>query len=296
MLLQQLVEHLNNTFELEHECDFRPFLLNKNKVTGIFGLAHITSKFSPVRILASPHLTAGYASQAIASTDNICQVKNAKLKRLLTKTLNKPAYVRSIVSFDRLCRTLNLLNYLELAENNFLITEVCPRHILSVPYNHGAYFEEIIVRSGLKTQNVVISMTIGGVHPEHYPKLLRGLKNYRECGYQIALNIGHLISADKTIALINQLSPDYVIVAAPNEICSNLSDNSSLIAALRRLKELTTSLDGQTILQEVKQFKQSLCAVKIGFDLVQGDYYEKLPNFSDADLSEHQYAIQDYSI
>lgn len=277
MSLQQLVDHFNDTFAQEHQCNFHPFVLNNNKVTGVFGIAHINSKFTPIHTAYDFHLIEGYAAQAIASTEEKSQIKTAKVNRLLEKTLNKPGHVRSIISFDRLCRTVNLLNYLPLANNNnFLITEVDPYHILSIPYNHGAYFEEIIVYSGLKTQNVVISMTITGVHELHYPQLLKGLNNYRECGYKIALNIGRLISADKTILFINQLSPDYVIVTAPNESYSCLSLNSSLMAALQHLKELTASLGGQIMLQDVNKPEQGLCAAQIGFDLVEGAYYKKI--------------------
>lgn len=281
MSLQQLVENFNERFAQEHECDFHPFVLSNNKVTGIFCIAHITSQFTPLHNVYDTFLIeGGYAAKAIISTDEMPAAKTAKINRLLEKTLNKPAHVRSIVTFDRLCRTVNLLNYLELAHNNnFLIMEVDPRHILSIPYNHGAYFEEIVVYSGLKTQNIVISMTIAGVYQEHYPQLLQGLNNYRECGYKISLNVGHLISADKTISFINQLSPDFVIVTAPNDSYNNMDSNSSLMSALRNLKKQVNSIGGKTILKDVRNSEQALCVAHIGFDLVQGDYYDEAPAF-----------------
>lgn len=294
MLLQQLVEHFNHSFAQEHDCDFQPFVLNNRRVTGLFGIAQISSQFTPIHTPANSQVIAGYAAKAVISND---ENRKVKIDKLLTKTLNKPAHVRSIVSFDRLCRTVNLLNYLELASYyNFLITEVDPRHILSISYNHGAYFEEVIVYSGLKTQNVVISMTIEGVHQEHYPQLLQGLKNYRECGYQIALNIGHLISADKMLTFINQLAPDYVIVAAPHESYASLTANSSLITALQNLKKLIGSLAGKTILQNVTQPEQALIAVQIGFDLVQGAYYETLPEFKKARLVKYRPTVKEYCL
>lgn len=304
MSLQKLVEHFNHNFAKEHECDFHPFVLKNNQVTGIFGIAHITSKFAPVHSLSNIGSIISYAAKAVTSNHENLNVKTEKITRLLTKTLNKPAHVRSIITFDRLCRTVNLLNYLELANrNNFLITEVDPRHILSVPYNHGAYFEEIIVYSGLRTQNVVVSMTIAGVHQEHYPKLLQGLNNYRECGYQIALNIGYLISADKTLDLIKQLAPDYVIVAAPNESYARVSLNASLIAALEHLKKLTVSLGGKIILQDVQRAEQTLCAVQLGFDaiqlsfdLAQEAFYENLSSFKDYKTELNELNYLDYSV
>jgi EAL domain-containing protein (putative c-di-GMP-specific phosphodiesterase class I) len=276
MSLQQLVDHFNNNFEQERQCDFRPFVLKDNQVTGIFGIAHIKSEFIPIRTLFNTDVIAGYAAQAFASTDEVRQVKTAKIKKLLTKTLNKPAHVPSIVSFDRLCRTVHLLNYLALAKHShFLVTEVDPRHILGVPYNHGAYFEQVIVHAGLKTQDVVISMTITGVHQLHYPQLLKGLTNYRDCGYKIALNLGYLLAADKAIELIKQLSPDYIIVNSPNENYSQLGLESILLESYNHLRELMSAIGGKVIMQHIEQPEQIIMAKMAKFDLVLGNYYQE---------------------
>ncbi len=276
MSLQQLVDHFNHNFAQERQCDFRPFVLKDNQVTGIFGIAHLKSEFTPIRTLFNTDVIAGYAAQAFASTDEVRQVKTAKIKKLLTKTLNKPAHVPSIVSFDRLCRTLHVLNYLALAQHShFLITEVDPRHILGIPYNHGAYFEQVIVYAGLKTQNIVISMTITGVHQLHYPQLLKGLNNYRECGYKIALSLGYLLTADKAIELIKQLSPDYIIVNSPNENYTQLGLESILLESYNYLRELMTAIGGQVIMQHIEQPGQIIMAKMAKFDLVLGNYYQE---------------------
>jgi EAL domain-containing protein (putative c-di-GMP-specific phosphodiesterase class I) len=125
---------------------------------------------------------------------------------------------------------------------------------------------------------VVISLTASGIHEEHHAQLLTGLNNYRECGYRIALNIGHHISSDRVLQLIKRLAPDYVSLTAPDENYTCLSSNATLATALKKLQELVTSLKGQTILQNVDRSEQSGCATQVGFDFVQGSYYEKSPD------------------
>ncbi len=272
MSLEQLVDHFNTKFTQEHQCDFRPFLLKQNSVTAIFGIAHLKSEFSPIRVVFDTDLIAGYAVKLITSNNTVKPIKSVKIKKLLEKTLNKPAHVPSIITFDRLCRTMHLLNYRALAnQHNFLIADVDPRHILGVPYNHGAYFEQVIIQAGLKTQNVIISMSTTGTHQLHYPQLLKGLNNYRECGYKIALNIGYMISADKTINLIKQLRPDYIIVKTPNENYLELTGHSVLLSSLTYLRGLMTYLGGKIIMQQVESPEQIFIANKVGCDLIQGN-------------------------
>jgi len=295
--LQSLIDYLNETFEKEHECNFHPFVLKNNKVTGIFGIAHISSEFFPIHSLYGARLIEGYIAQSIASTHETQPFKAARVNKLLKKTLNKPAQVRSIVTFDRLCRIVNLLNYLTLPSNdNFLISEVNPGYILSIPYNHGVYFADIIIRANLKLENIVISMTTVGIHQEHYPQLLKGLSNYRMLGYKIALNMGHLSLTDKKISFLNQLAPDYVIVDSPNVNQSMLNFNSSLVDTFRYLKKLTISSGGKMILKNVKSPEQSVFASQIGFNLVMGDCYENSSEFQGLvinnkhDISSHIYS------
>ena len=86
--------------------------------------------------------------------------------------LRNPADFQSIINLDRLCRTIHMLNYLIYSHNGgMLFLDVDPRHILGIQQDHGAYFEEIIIKCGLATRNVVISMTINSFYALHHDQL-----------------------------------------------------------------------------------------------------------------------------
>jgi EAL domain-containing protein (putative c-di-GMP-specific phosphodiesterase class I) len=169
-----------------------------------------------------------------------------------------------------------MLNYLNHSPNGgALFLDVDPRHILGVQQEHGAYFEKIIFKCGLTTKNVVISTAINSSYALNHKELLDGLYNYRRRGYQIALNIGSLYTATGLWDLIAKMSADYLRINALN-IGTNQHSNAIWLPDLKKLIELQNLAGGQTILQQVEQKEQADIAASAGFDLVQGDYYEKL--------------------
>ncbi len=169
-----------------------------------------------------------------------------------------------------------MLNYLTYSDKGgILFLDVDPRHILGIKQDHGAYFEEIIIKCGLATKNIVISTAINSFYALNHTQLLDGLNNYRQRGYQIALNIGSLYAAKGLRDLIDKLSADYLRINAPDTETSQHS-NINLLSALNSLTEQQNLIGGQTILQQVKQKKQADIATSVRFNLAQGDYYDKL--------------------
>jgi EAL domain-containing protein (putative c-di-GMP-specific phosphodiesterase class I) len=276
MSLQQLVNHFNDRFAQEQGFNFRPFILQGNAVSGLFGKNRIESELTAVRHTNSLQTVTGYAAQTMMTHHFFSQQQFDTDNLLSSEPSEQNLSVDFIINFDRLCRTVHLLNALALIKrsHSFLVLEVDPRHIIGVKHAHGAYFEEIIIESGLQTKNIVISMTTSGIYEAHHEQLLKGLKNYRDCGYKIALNIGYLFSADRVLDLINKASPDYITVNAPNQSYATLDLNVTLFPLLNRLKELVNSVGGKSIMQGIDLADQALIAKKVGFDLVQGSYYQ----------------------
>lgn len=272
MLLQQLVDHFNDKFVQEQKSSFRPFILQDGVVSGLFGKSRINSVLAPIRDAYNQQLIVGHSAQTITIPSFFYPGQTLETKELLSREPPQPQRLElsAIINFDRLCRTVHLLNSLAVRErNSFLLLDVDPRHVMSIKHSHGAYFEEIITQCGLDIKNMVISLAADGIHYAHH---LEGLNNYRQCGYKIALNVGHLVSADKLLNLIKTVVPDYVRVIATND-----SSDSSIIA-LDTLQKLVTSLGGRTIFQNVQHVEQAVCSSQIGFDLVQGSYYEEVPD------------------
>ncbi len=275
--LQQLVDYFNDRFEHEHHSNFRPFILEKGLVSGIFGPIQVSSTFLPVRQADNSEALIGHIAQlaVIPYDNNVHSEQSAEVGNLITDVATQPTNFQSIISLDRLCRTVHMLNYLNHAHNGGVVfLDVDPRHILGVQQEHGAYFEKIIFKCGLATKSVVISTAINSSYALNHTQLLDGLYNYRRRGYQIALNMGSLYTATGLWDLIVKMSANYLRINAPNIETSQHSDVWP--SDLKKLIELQNLAGGQTILQQIEQKKQANIAASAGFDLVQGDYYEKL--------------------
>lgn len=268
MPLQQLVNHFNDRFEKEHHSSFRPFILENNQVSGLFGPIRIGSAFTPVRSADNNDVLAGHIAQLLVSPYDDVQQASAD---------QPPVDFQSIINLDRLSRTVHMLNYLPFSHlGGVLFLDVDPRHVLGVSGNHGAYFEEVIEKCGLATKNVVISIALNNYYALNHSQLLEGLKNYRQRGYQIALNIGHLYTANGLVDLISKLTPDFIRVNAPGSGQGDLDVQITWPSALRSLKELVDLLGSQTVLQQVDEKEQAFIVANMGFKLVQGRYYDLL--------------------
>jgi EAL domain-containing protein (putative c-di-GMP-specific phosphodiesterase class I) len=272
MPLQQLVEYFNDRFEREHHSRVRTFILEDGRISGLFGPIRIGSIFVPIRHADRLEEIAGHAAQISVSTYESHQQQTFEIENLLTDAVKQPVNFESIINLDRLCRTVHMLNYLPVTHfDGVLVLEVDPRHIFGIKHDHGAYFEEVIVKCGLATRNIVISMTVNNFYSLHPARLLEGLNNYRSRGYRIALNLVSLHTDHNVRDLITRLAPDYLRISIPK---LGADAGGSVIQALKSVKGLADSVSVQTILQQVEQQKQADLASLAGFDLVQGSYYE----------------------
>ncbi len=276
MPLQQLVDHFNDRFEHEHQSNFRPFILEGGLVSGIFGPIRVSSVFLPVRQANNSEELIGHIAQiSVTPYDHSAHNhQSIEMGNVITNAVTQPTNFQSIISLDRLSRTVHMLNYLNHSHDGGVIfLDVDPRHILSIQQDHGAYFEKIIFKCGLATENVVISTTINSAYALNHTQLLDGLYNYRRRGYQIALNIGSLYAATGLWDLVVKLSANYLRINAPN-LESGRNSNVIWPAIFKPLIELHSLKGGQTILQQVEQKEQADIAASSAFELVQGGYYE----------------------
>lgn len=291
MPLQNLVEYFNDRFGQEHRSSFRPFLLEEGTISALFGQIKIGSVFLPIRQALKPAEIVGHAARLKVSTHDVQCLYSDEIENLLTNHAHRDGDFESIVNFDRLSRTVHMLNYLPITHlQSELFLEVDPRHILGVKKDHGAYFEEVIEQCGLETKNVVIVMAVHGHYTRHFQELASGLDNYRNRGYQIALKFDYIAQDSRSFDLIGKLSPNYVSLSA--RYLDQIRDNT-IFNKLRDLKALVSSTGGLTILQQIDQKKSEALARTAGFDLVQGSYYERStvpilrPEALDFKLSAH---------
>lgn len=273
MPLQNLVDYFNDRFGQEHRSSFRPFILEEGKISALFGPIKIGSVFSPIRQALKPAEVIGHAAKLKVSTHEVQHLYSDEIENLLTNQPHQASDFESIINFDRLSRTVHMLNYLPLTHlQGSLLVEVDPRHILGVKQDHGAYFEEVIRQCGLETKNVVIIMAVNSHYARHFQQLVSGLDNYRLRGYQIGLKFDYVAQESQLFDLIAKISPNYVSLSARH--LDQVRDNA-LFEKLRDLKALVASTGGQIILQQIDQKKSESLARNTGFDLVQGSYYER---------------------
>jgi EAL domain-containing protein (putative c-di-GMP-specific phosphodiesterase class I) len=275
MLLNHLVDVFNDAFAHEHDFSHRPFILKENRVNGLFGPIRIGSVFSAIRQSAKPALIIGHAAQIEVAANTNHYVDEDEIASLLANRETYHSNLESIITFDRLSRTVHVLNYLALLSvDQLLFLEVDPRHILGIKKDHGVYFQDFIAKIGLETKNVVVVLIVYSQYARHYQELLAGLENYRRQGYQIALKFDNLPN-DKALAdLIAQLSPQYIFVSA--RVLEQLPD-AIIEKTLSKLMALVALAKSQVILQHVDDKKIDLLARHSGFDYVEGSYYRVIP-------------------
>jgi hypothetical protein len=273
MPLHDLVEYFNDRFGQEHRSSYRPFILKDNQVSGLFGPIRIESSFSPIRQTFNPTAIIGHTAKIEVSTHTTPYLYDDEIENLLANTEKQATDLESIINFDRLSRTVHMLNFLPLVPaHGFLFLEVDPRHILGIKQDHGVYFGEVISRCGLSSQHVVIVLSVYGQYKQYYQALMDGLNNYRDQGYHIALRFDNVTQDETALNLIASLSPDFVCVTAKNLPLSN----KKILDYLNDLTTVVTSVNGQSILQKVDQKSTDLIARKTSFDLVEGGYYRSI--------------------
>lgn len=278
MTLQQLVDHFNERFAHEHRSNLQPFILKNGQVSGIFGPIRISSKFLAIRPANAVESLVGHAVQILVSPyeQGMERTQSADVTDIPDGDIGQDSDYQYIINLDRLTRTVHMLNFLQYShQGGVLFLDVDPRHIYGVQQNHGVYFSDVIIKCGLATKQVVISMQVDHFYALHHTQLLAGLNNYRQHGYKIALTVGNPDADNGLQELITKLSPDYLRISAPGAEPEN--DGSSVWGpALKSLLELQELHGGQTVIQQVEHKYQASIAATAGFNLVQGRYFDRL--------------------
>ncbi len=275
MPLQDLVEYFNDRLGREHRSSFRPFVLEEGKVRGLFGPIRIDSFFAPLRQTLKPTVIVGHTAQITVAPNKTRHLYANEIENLLANNSVPATEFESIINFDRLSRTVHMLNYLTLSHlQGVLFLEVDPRHILGIKQDHGAYFQEVIAQCGLETKNIVIILAVNSQYARYYQELINVLDNYRRRGYQISLNFDCFAQESEAFDLIAKISPNYVSLSARN--MEDQVHDDTLLEKLQQLKTRVASAGGQSILLQIDEKKSDLLARNTGFDLVEGGYYRAI--------------------
>lgn len=178
-----------------------------------------------------------------------------------------------LVKFDRVARTLHTLNYLHLPEDKgLLFLNVHPKLLVSVNA-HGKVFERILHANSVPTQQVVIEILESAVEVDR--QLTEAIDNYRDRGYQIALD--DFGSKHSNLDRLWRLSPHYVKLDL--SLIREAETNTRVQRALPKLVEMVTELGAKAVIEGIENETQYRIALDSGAPLLQG-YYLGKPEFA----------------
>jgi len=174
-----------------------------------------------------------------------------------------------LVQFDRVSRTLHVLNFRQIyAENGLLFLNVHPKLLITVNA-HGKVFERILHANSVPTDRVVIEIPESLV--EQDKQLIEALENYRDRGYHIAIDD---FGKKKTnLDRLWKIAPDYVKLDV--SLIHEAESNERVRKALPNLLRLIQDLGAKPIIEGIETQAQLDIALEAGGTLLQGYFLGK---------------------
>lgn len=171
----------------------------------------------------------------------------------------------ALVAFDRLARTLHLINFISgPAPRDRLHLNVHPR-LLGEVAQHGVVFEEILHSVSWSLSQVTLEFQKGEASYGDFAQLHRAVNNYRRRGYGIALD-------DFGDYPLSQL--DGLLSLAPDVVKLDWQQLSGSSASARKglgtLVGLLHEQGAQVVVKGIETAAQRDAAIDLGADLLQG--------------------------
>ena len=270
MAIEDLVAYCNHRWRVEHGIAEDLLSAGARRVSARLRGIEFSSRFDAVRLAEAPAVIVGHL---------------ARLRTRLSKTAgshdadsavgNDPA---EIVSFDRLCRTLHLLNYLNwrVDESASLFLDVQARHILSVPKCHGSYFASVIHRCGLLPSQIVLttSSVFAACPGDYLRRLADGMANYRDRGYRLGLSVTELPLSNSLTNFLCYTAPDYIVLNGEALDVYRNTNPAFVSSQLKRLRGLADGFGGEVMIEGVSEESLFELVRASQIPLVQGSFFE----------------------
>lgn len=177
-----------------------------------------------------------------------------------------------LVPFDRVSRTLHVLNFRQIyAENGLLFLNVHPKLLIAVNA-HGKVFERILHSNSVPTERVVIEIQEGLIEQEK--QLSEAIDNYRDRGYRIAID--RFGSTQSHIDRLWKFAPDFVKLDM--SLIQKAEQNVRIRKILPGLIKMIQDLGAQPVITGVETQAQLDIAIESGATLVQGYFLAKPVN------------------
>jgi EAL domain-containing protein (putative c-di-GMP-specific phosphodiesterase class I) len=171
-----------------------------------------------------------------------------------------------VVSLDRVCRALHLLNYMALGpDDGFLFLNVDARHVANV-HGHGRVFERLLKHQSFPPSRVVLEIQQGGAGDEVH--LAEAVENYRKRGFAIA--IGDFGKGHSNLDRLWRLEPDFVKLSGDFLVQAmarpRVRDSvAAMVEGLHRLR-------CKVVAEKVETEEAARTARDLGVDYLQGHH------------------------
>lgn len=160
-----------------------------------------------------------------------------------------------LVAFDRLVRTLHLLNYLAYPrQHERLFLNVHPR-LLGEVSKHGIVFEEILSSVHWSPQHITLEFLEDDVASGDFINLRQAVSNYRQRGYGIAIDDfgGEQLSR---LDSIWELKPD--VVKLERHLLLKSESSARIRKSLVHLVEMLHQLEAKVVMEGIETQAQHL--------------------------------------
>lgn len=218
----------------------------------------LTSVFQPIVDAATGAVSGREALLRASTPDGAAFTAHAAFERA--------EEARSLVQFDRLLRTLHLLNHARsFAADELLFLNVHPRLLARVS-DHGRTFEQILHYYSVPPERVVIEIAENAVPDKQ--RLLEAVKNFHNVGYKVAIDdfLPGRTNADRVL----QLQPD--IVKLEGRLIRDAEHVVGGKGVVYGLVNLFRSNGAKVVIQGIETEAQLDIAQRSGADGLQGYY------------------------
>lgn len=172
-----------------------------------------------------------------------------------------------LVAFDRLVRTLHLINFIAYpTPGGRLFLNVHPR-LLGEVSQHGVVFEEILHSVSWSPAQVTLELLEDDVASGDFPRLRAAVDNYRQRGYGIVIDDfgGYQLNR---LDCIHELAPD--VVKLDRDLLLRCERVFSMRKTLSRLVALLHDMRIKVVMEGIETPAQRSFAIDSGVDLLQG--------------------------
>lgn len=255
---QNVIATLNEKMQDAFLHDFNEYLIDgkPGQFSGNYRGFDLESVFQPI-VGSKNSLIIGYEALLRPSIGRSLPVETKFVFRYVVET-------GGLVLFDRICRTLHLLNFLPFSsDQDLLFINVHPALLNQVDV-HGKVFENIVHSLSVPTHRVVIELEESYLDDPFY--LDRALRGYRDRGFKIA--ISNFCGERTDVKRLWQISPDFVKLHS--DILHASVYDEKVGRVLPKLVDLIHESGSEVVFQGVETREQLEIAERAGARYSQG--------------------------